>query len=263
MIQFNLNRFGKLAKWSLTNDKRYYVKSFLQILVIMLFGFLFFPILNKSSHATGYTMSSIMVAVIFLVTIVLGSSFMFYSMDNEHDRQNLMMLPASNFEKYLMRYATWILLIPLYLVAFFAADLLQYVIHWALGHHYVEFVTSTLLYKADNMSNAWHQAPADAKRILVNTLLFLAIWFHSIYALGATFFRSRKYNWVLTTIVIILLGVVQGWILPFDDPTSYKETTKMDIVISDVAAGLWIVLNFWLSYKLFCRTQVIGRFINL
>ena len=195
-----------------------------------------------------------------MVTIVMGSSFMFYSMDGKHDRQNLMMLPASNFEKYLIRYATWLFLIPLYLVAFFSADLLQYVIHWLLGHDYAAFVTSKL---TDSVSDTWHQIPAEAKRILVHTLLVLAIWFHSIYALGATFFRSRKYNWVLTTIVIILLTIVQGWILPFDDPTSYKETTTMDIVIADVASGLWIVLNFWLSYKLFCRTQVIGKFINL
>ena len=30
MIQFNFNRFVKLAKWSLTNDKKYHVKTFLQ-----------------------------------------------------------------------------------------------------------------------------------------------------------------------------------------------------------------------------------------
>ena len=262
MIQFNINRFGKLAKWSLTNDKRYYVKSFLQGFVIMLLGFLFFPMLASSNvdHAGGYQMCCIMVVTIFFVTIVLGSSFMFYSMDNEHDRQNLMMLPVSNLEKYLMRYATWILLIPLYLVAFFAADLLQYVFHWIQGWDDVAFVASRLMEYA---SRIWHQMPAEAKRIVINTLLGLTIWFHSFYALGANFFRSRKHNWVLTTIVIILLTIVQGWILPFDDPTSYRETTTMDIVIADVVAGLWVVLNFWLSYKLFCRTQVIGRFVNL
>jgi hypothetical protein len=26
---------------------------------------------------------------------------------------------------------------------------------------------------------------------------------------------------------------------------------------------LLVVLNFWLSYRLFCRTQVVGRFVNL
>lgn len=259
MIQLNFNRFGKLARWSLTNDKRYYVKSFLQILVIMLLGFLFFPMMN-SNHASGYTMSCIMVVAAFMVTIVLGSSYMFYSMEGKHDMQNLLMVPASNFEKYLMRYATWILLIPLYLVAFFGADLLQYVIHWMLGHDYATLVMTKL---ADMFSDGWNNAPAEAKRILINSLLVVAIWFHSIYALGATFFRSRKYNWVLTTIVIILLTIVQGWILPFDDPTSYKEVTTMDIVIADVVAGMWVVLNFWLSYKLFCRTQVIGKFVNL
>ena len=60
MIQFNLNRFGKLAKWSLTNDKGYYVKSFLQVLVIATLAFIAFTtnflkfnVNSYSHHRTG------------------------------------------------------------------------------------------------------------------------------------------------------------------------------------------------------------------
>ena len=261
MIQFSLNRFGKLLRWSLTNDKRYYVKSFLQVFVIMLLGFLFFPTTIKSyDHMGGYHACCIMIVMMFLVTVVLGPSFMYYSMENKHDMQNLLMLPASNFEKYLTRYASWIFLIPPYLVAFLGADVLQYAVHWMLGHDYVAFVSATL---ADFASDTWHKTPAEARYVLINTLLILAIWFHPVYALGATFFRSRKFNWVLTTIIIVLLTIVQMWIFPFEEHTSYKETTTMDMVIAYAVAGCWGVLNFWLSYKLFCRTQVIGKFINI
>ena len=56
MIQFNLCRFGKLAKWSMLGDKRYYVKTFLQFLVVMLLTFIFFSMVVKmnGNHVNGY-----------------------------------------------------------------------------------------------------------------------------------------------------------------------------------------------------------------
>ena len=42
MIQFDSNRFGKLAMWSLRNDRSYYVRSFLQIFAVQTLMFLFF-----------------------------------------------------------------------------------------------------------------------------------------------------------------------------------------------------------------------------
>ena len=149
MIQFDIHRFGKLAKWSLVNDKKYLIKSFLQVFAIFVFLFLFFTYVmsreSVRSSINAYETCSIAVMILFGVTCVVGSSFMFYSMEGKHDMQNLMMLPASNFEIYLMRYASWILLLPLYLVAFLGADVLQYVVNLMVGHEHVTFVTSTLV----------------------------------------------------------------------------------------------------------------------
>lgn len=256
MIQFNLNRFGHMLKWSLTNDKRYFVKSFLQIFVIMLLGFLFFTVMNSNeAHSEGYQISCIMVMTIFIVTVVFGPSFMFYSMENKHDMQNLLMLPASNLEKYLTRYATWLFLLPLYLVAYFAADLMQYLIHWILGHDYGMLVTSRL---ADILGEMWRTMPRNA----IHAILVIAIWMHAFYALGVTFFRSRKYNWVMTSIVGVVLTIMVIRLIPMKEYTSSQEATTTAIVAIDVITALWVILNFWLSYKLFCRTQVIGKFVN-
>ena len=35
MIQFNIHRFGKLAKWALTNDRSFYTKQALTMLTIL------------------------------------------------------------------------------------------------------------------------------------------------------------------------------------------------------------------------------------
>ena len=42
MIRFNFNRFVKLARWTLTIDRKYHVKSFFQNLVILTLVFVFF-----------------------------------------------------------------------------------------------------------------------------------------------------------------------------------------------------------------------------
>lgn len=264
MIQFNIQRFGKLARWSLVNDKKYLVKSFLQVFAILTFLFLFFTYVmsreSVRSSINAYETCSIAVVILFGVTCVVGSSFMFYSMEGKHDMQNLMMLPASNLEKYLMRYASWILLLPLYLVAFLGADVLQYVVNLMMGHEYVAFVTSTLV---DSLSRLFQlEVHSHLRFVFWNSLLSLSVWFHSLYALGATFFRTRKFNWVLTTLVIILLTILQAWAFPYEEHVSASETTTTDLLITDLVALCWTILNFWLSYRLFCRQQVIGKFVN-
>ena len=129
MIQFNLQRFIKLARWTLTIEKKYNVKSFFQNLVVFTLTFVFFTSITftVSQQPANYLPCTIATVVAFAVTLILGSSFMFYSMSGKYDMQRLLMLPASNLEKYLMRYASWIILLPIQLAAFFAADLIQYV----------------------------------------------------------------------------------------------------------------------------------------
>jgi hypothetical protein len=136
MVQFNINRFGKLARWSLTNDKKYHIKSFFQNLVIFTLVFVFFTSVDVkwNQQNANYFPCSLAAIVAIGVTLILGSSFMFYSMDRKHDMQTLLMLPASNLEKYLVRYASWIILLPIQLVAFFAADVVQYVYGLVVGH---------------------------------------------------------------------------------------------------------------------------------
>jgi len=264
MIQFNIHRFGKLARWSLTKDKRYYVKTFLQLLVIMLLIFLFFTEMVNTNEVPNPRYDSCCLAVmcVFAVTFIMGPSFMFYNMEGKHDMQSLMILPASNFEKYLMRYATWIILIPLYVVAISAADLMQFLYHWVLGHDYGQFVIANL---ADTWSKIFESenASPNASKFWYASIV-LGIWFHSIFALGATFFRSRKFNGVLSMLVIVLIGILILWLTPDHSALQYgKDSSTPTFVWGNVIYISWILLNFWLSYRLFCRTQVIGKFVNL
>ena len=254
MIQFNLNRFGKLAKWSLRNDRSYFVKNFLQTLVILTLIFLFFTTVVDINGAKGNYTPCAFVTIVMLMTIaIMGPSLMFYSMTGKHDMQSLLMVPASNLEKYLVRYGYWIVTLPMGLLALFGADLIQYVVNWLMGHDYTMLVTSKVIETDCSILNSLK---------FLNSVIMSFLWLQSVFALGGTFFRSHKYAWILTILVLIVFSMLMVWVMP--EGTSVDEhTPTLDFVIGDVITLAWVMVNYWLSYRCFCRTQNIGKFVNL
>jgi hypothetical protein len=211
-------------------------------------------------YDSGYRACVVAMVMMFCVTITMGPAWMFYSMEGKHDMQSLMMLPASNFEKYLMRYSSFLILLPIYVVGPLLADLLQYLIHLIVGHDYGRFVVSV----------AWKELFVDtlseevSKPRFVGSMIVVLLWIQSLYALGATLFRTRKFNWIITTVVLILLVVLlfknQGKVEAIDlkdDSTTLTYATGFGIYLALTA------INYWLSYRFFCRTQVRGKFVNL
>ena len=263
MIQFNINRFGKLAKWSMLGDKRYYVKTFLQFLVVTLLVFVFFTMIVKMGGGPrmGYRSCAIAEFAVVIINIVLGPALMFYSMEGKHDMQTLMMLPASNFEKYLVRYSNWIIVVVVSIVACLVADGLQYLLHLLFGHDYCMFVTSMLWHIFGEF--ATHTSEAAHPRFILS-MITLVIWVQSLYAVGATLFRSRKFNWVITTVFIILIGMLFIKIGNNVEAIQLNDhSTMIDYVLGVGFYLVWAMINYWLSFRFFCRTQNIGKFVNL
>ena len=264
MIQFDFHRFGTLARWSLTMDRRYFVKTTLQWMVVITLCFLFMTCVvnfdNENDGIRAHQMCALMVVIMFGVIFVLGGSMMFSSMKGRHDDQRLLMLPASNLEKYLMRYSYWLLLLPCCLAAFVVADVMQWVVNTVLGHEHTMLV---MQYMANGIFNLhWtREVPPALKQSIVLTL----VWHHSLYVLGATFFRSHKYNFILTSITLIVGGILLGIAFP-NDYVANRIDEHTVLILLNVGNGVYVLLtvfNFWLSYRLFCRTQVIGKFINI
>lgn len=268
MIQFNFKRFSKLARWSLTNDRGFYLKNFLNVFVVLTLLFLCFTtnFIKINGHGQNYGPCCFAAFIMFMITIITGPSWMFSSMKSEHERQALLMLPASNLEKYLMRYSTWLLLLPLYIVAFFAADLIQYVVNVLFGHDGVMFVTTAMKDIVNGfmrgISPEGDYTFSNRQWRILHALIAVFLWIHSFYALGGTFFRSHKFAWVLTTVAFIVLTSLLIWVT-LDSSNDLDKVSVHELVIWDVIYGAWFLLNFWLSYRCFCRQQVIGKFVNL
>lgn len=276
MKQFDIERFGALARWTLTMDRRFFVKTVLGYLVMLTLMFLFFTwMVNFDNHRDGlmpYQTCTLMVMAASLAITVMGPSQMFVSMKGKYDNQVLMMLPASNLEKYVMRYSYWLLVLPCFLATFVVADLLQYALNLLAGHEWSALVMQHL---TDGVSRWFAAANLSIPYFQVYVVVFL-LWLHSVYAIGATFFRSHKYNWMFTSATLFCCSVLLFWAVSEIGGTAFAYHIGRhikDFLLFKVSAGwlclLWngfvlclVVLNFRLSYWLFCRTQVKGRFIN-
>ena len=263
MIQFDVKRFGMLARWTLTKDRGYYVKTFLQMLVVSALMFIAFTTRFFTFVVNGngdvYAPCGVIVIAVIIVQVIVGPSLIFYNYKNKQDDQALLMLPASNFEKYLMHYASWIILLLLYLVALLTADLLQYLVNVMIGNEHATLVITFLASKMGALGAVFTEMPTG----VLYFLIFMLLLVHSAYALGGTFFRSHKYAWIITTLGIILISMLWGLFLPRGEIELNEHTTMLEFVIWDSIYVVWTLVNFWLSYKLFCRTQVMGKFVNI
>ena len=266
MVQVNLNRFRKLIRWSLTMDCRWFVKNTLSWLVVFTLVFLFFTCVtrfnNQPASLQSYHACASMSLCTTIAILVLGPTMMFNSMRGKHDDQRLLMLPASNLEKYLVRYSYWLLLLPSFVGSFVVADLLQYLVNWLSGHEGRMLVMQYLMSLDFNIVFP----PSNVvPRSLIACIVLTFVWLHSCYAVGATFFRSHKYSWILTSVTLIVLGIILTALWPNDEiaRSISSDTAIILLRLWDVAYVFLIAFNFWLSYKIFCRQQVIGKYVNV
>lgn len=265
MVQFDIHRFGKLAKWTLSFDKGYYVKSFLQMLTVVTLLFVVFTTrfftFGTNEVKELFAPCAFIYIGVLAVHLLVAPSVMFYSFKNKRDDQAYMMLPASNFEKYMVRYASSLLLLFVYLAALLVGDLVQLLVNVLLGAENQLFVLS---FMTERLSHVAFLQYLTSKHVITAVVIFL--WMQSLYALGATFFRSHKYAWIFTTLVIIAGSMCFSWVMLkfFSSAQIVNDATPWRTVwITNVVHLIWACVNYWLSFKCFCRSQVIGRYINM
>ena len=81
-----------------------------------------------------------------------------------------------------------------------------------------------------------------------------------------SFFDIRNFfglplPWVFTTLVIILIVILMAWLLPSSVNLNEQSSDRL-FMAWNILTVVWVILAFWLSYKVFCRTQVIGKYVN-
>lgn len=255
MSNFNTRRFIQTFKWSMQATK----KEMTTIAGCMFFLYLIpFIISVMSSHGkldiiaeSDIQSATITCISFFTFYIMISGCWILNNMKTKEQRIMFKMLPASDLEKYLSRviYIT-VIWFAIGILTYFLADICRMLICLISGTH-----------------GTYSTIPLALKMILTENHMIYAwvFWAHSLYVLGGAFFRRRQF--ILTSCVHFLLGFIALFL------SRYKGSVIIDpddmhinvlLCIYPFIAFAIALLNWWLAYKLFKRSQVINnKWINL
>lgn len=284
---FDLHRFGMVLRWDLlTNWKSYFYSiaglaiGIIMLSISMLYSFPHSHFIVEGDLGNYYegNMTGFLAAIVILFFFISPCNI-FSNMKTKLQRENFMMLPANNLEKYAARFLMMSVgSILMMLIATLIADFVQFVLSFFMtpGYH-ASIIGSSLsqIYKAatntgDNLICILAgQYKIDAAILGWSFLTMI----YSFCLLGGTFFRKQPI--ILTAVSGIIIFMFIGYCgseleewgafdffkhFNYDNPgTSLCIAIFWSVVFLALAA-----FSLWASYKLFTRMQVIcNKWINI
>ena len=274
MSNFDIKRFTRVAQWTW----RMNFKGVLSFAAGLSIGYLgpyigwIYPYL-KGMPADGESRLIERIAfcvVIYLIVVIISGTWIFANMQTKAQRTTVKLLPATDLEKFLVNFlAVTLGAAVMAIVAFCIADIVRIVVclifgidHVAIGLPYFIQMIFTDTDFAGSSVNAGRIFPTAVNF----TALGWCLWAQSLYVFGGTVLR--RYQFVITSAVHVLLFIAFAVVVSYG--SGNVETTVMDeglapvfYAIGTVLAAI-AVLNWWLSYRIFKRMQVINnKWINL
>ncbi len=284
---FDLHRFGMVLRWDLlTNWKSYFYSiaglaiGIIMLSISMLYSFPHSHFIVEGDLGNYYegNMTGFLAAIVILFFFISPCNI-FSNMKTKLQRENFMMLPANNLEKYAARFLMMSVgSILMMLIATLIADFVQFVLSFFMtpGYH-ASIIGSSLsqIYKAatntgDNpICILAGQYKIDAAILGWSFLTMI----YSFCLLGGTFFRKQPI--ILTAVSGIIIFMIIGYCgseleewgafdffkhFNYDNPgTSLCIAIFWSVVFLALAA-----FSLLASYKLFTRMQVIcNKWINI
>ena len=255
---FNIQRVGWLSRWIVATDMPYYRKTAATTLAIVIF---ITQIPNLQHVFGGENIGDFPAAVMLLMlaaVFLLGGSYMMYSYSQwKEGLRELHLLPASNLEKFVMRYVlSFLVQLVIVICSFLIADLLQYVVGWVIGKSDLQFFIPIMFDVSGRFKNIHGE--------MAWLLFTLFLWVHTFYIVGANFFRNIKFSWLFNSIILFILFLAGTLMLSH---FSQSDNLVMRFVENHVWWCSFLlfalsVFHVWFAYKLFSNRQLVGRFFN-
>ena len=275
MKNFDMNRFGRTLRWSALMTK----KEALTNLASMTFAFAVLAVVQVMSSRNvpdivaehNFQSFTSFALFVFLIICSIGGCWIFSNMKTKEQRITFKMLPATDLEKFVARalYATIVWWLMAF-VAFCLADLFRMLVSLVAGVSIKGSAVPlffSMIFANTNVSinslNTNDVAFATAIFVMANAWAF---WAHSLYILGGTLFRRRQF--VLTTLAHSIIGLVfTPMLIHFVDSSDSLALRDSLVAIVWTAAAVfavWGLLDWWLSYRIFRRMQVINnKWLNI
>lgn len=276
MSTFNITRFGQALKCQYMNSRKdwmlvfgiYFIAlSFLNILFVRSTSFDggdYHDVVAK--HGVAYMEDAYPIlikgiavfdVIFFGIGMLFCASFLFYHLKKKPWCSAYLMWPASNLEKYLVSLVLNVVMAAIgTIICVIIADALRVLVDALSGRIVVWAIPMIFDLKTFNLNPLIACGPFLSEILLI----------HAAYILGGTLFRKQQF--VLTTIVIVIIGyiLVFTWHSPvidnanlFDLDEKGKSVPNAWFYVVSIGGYLLTALCYWLSYKIFCRMQVINN----
>lgn len=276
MSTFNITRFGQALKCQYMNSRKdwmlvfgiYFIAlSFLNILFVRSTSFDggdYHDVVAK--HGVAYMEDAYPIlikgiavfdAIFFGIGMLFCASFLFYHLKKKPWCSAYLMWPASNLEKYLVSLVLNVVMAAIgTIICVIIADALRVLVDALSGRIVVWAIPMIFDLKTFNLNSLIACGPFLSEILLI----------HAAYILGGTLFRKQQF--VLTTIAIVIVGYIMvfTWHSPvidnanlFDLDEKGKSVPNAWFYVVSIGGYLLTALCYWLSYKIFCRMQVINN----
>lgn len=274
MSNFDIKRFTRVAQWTW----RMNFKGVLSFAAGLSIGYLgpyigwIYPYLKgMPANGEGRLIERIaFCVVIYLIVVIISGTWIFANMQTKAQRTTMKLLPATDLEKFLVNFlAVTLGAAVMAIVAFFVADILRILTCLVVGVDYVTFSLPYFLQmvftNADitgNLTSAGNTYPTAVNFVAAGW----CFWAQSLYILGGT--ALRRYQFAITSTVHAALFIALAVVVAYgagdiEAAVMDKDLTPMFYTIGAVLFGI-AVLNWWFSYRIFKRMQVINnKWINL
>ena len=272
---FDIKRLGVLMRWDIQTRWKHYVFSTLACIisyslysliclnnlkgVTMLDGT---PVGTQNQYLTNET---VFVGIMIFIAFYVWASCIFCNLKTKTYRESFLMLPASNLEKYMARLLLIVIVSIVELtIILIATDAIQLAFSYIINPGFHVSITLPIIHKILDTPLFTRWGEQDA--IFYSFFIFA----HSFCTLGGTFYRKMA---PLSTFVTgLVLFMVFGYTIqrmahaglldfltPYNDGHNYVWTTVLCIFFLALSA-----FNYWASYKIFTRMQVISnKWINI
>ena len=216
------------------------------------------------------------IGMVVSVAMIYYASRIMKCMDNKEKRISYLLLPATKLEKFFSR-ALFVTVgtALMILVALLALELTHYLL-LPLFDLPAVYSQSMLV---EVFSMRWAHASVDATGEpvyswwLMQLLVWIfCLWNHSLFILGGSFWYKHPFlKTIGACLAVTILGGILfanlaegGFLARFSDwmQEHYQDTPQTVnglLTIISVVFLLFIVFNWWLSYRMFTRSEVVKR----
>lgn len=271
--KFSLERIALLLKRDISENWKSIFYFFLASYIIVLLWFCLAAYVSRYDESLTVAaspfgffcyMTILLVSLCISVVLCFSASRIFKPMSGRGKRIEFLMLPATHAEKFVSRvvysvFGTAFVLFVVFLMAELTRILIGAVFSvntWGVMEmgHVVDGVMMTPNMKFDGVF--W----------LLSLISF--VWTHSLYILGGTYFTKHPFRKTLILMVLFnsLLSVCFLAFRMGGQGNSLSITTMSMVVYDGVYTwiyytiySIFAVVNWWLAYRLFSRSQVMER----